>query len=245
MIRFSCPSCNKKLRVADQAAGKKVCCPRCGNGLVIPTQANHDKPVDQVMVACPKCGRSIPLKPDELSVTIECARCEARFVPDDQAPVTEGESAVIDTPEIHFPDDKPRHPIRRLAILGALIVGLAISGYLLVSALTWSPATCKGVAERLQRTGMDIRWDSCDGVFGYPAIAIAMRDVPDYEQKGFTFTDHGATFEYSVAAKVYVIQYPTEKEAAEKAGAKPGAFSWGRFMFSGDELLLKDIKSRL
>src|SRR4051812_16654510 len=39
MISFSCISCQKKLAVKDELAGKKVKCPGCGNAVVVPQAA--------------------------------------------------------------------------------------------------------------------------------------------------------------------------------------------------------------
>lgn len=58
MIRFSCPSCGKILKVPDHGAGRKVACPRCGQHLLVPPpvrsqnqtmlgQALPDTPTDE------------------------------------------------------------------------------------------------------------------------------------------------------------------------------------------------------
>src|SRR5262245_4997897 len=36
MIVCKCPSCDQKLRVVDQAAGKKILCPRCKTSVPVP-----------------------------------------------------------------------------------------------------------------------------------------------------------------------------------------------------------------
>ena len=36
MITFSCPSCDKSLKVKDELAGKRFRCPECGNPLAVP-----------------------------------------------------------------------------------------------------------------------------------------------------------------------------------------------------------------
>ena len=36
MISFSCPHCNKALRVKDELAGKRGKCPGCGQAFAIP-----------------------------------------------------------------------------------------------------------------------------------------------------------------------------------------------------------------
>ncbi|MGD9645287.1 MAG: biopolymer transporter ExbD [Pirellulales bacterium] len=35
-LRFACPHCQKRLKVAEQHAGRRVNCPRCGKRLVVP-----------------------------------------------------------------------------------------------------------------------------------------------------------------------------------------------------------------
>ncbi len=39
MLRFNCPHCPVRLKVATTAARKKVTCPRCGRDLIVPITA--------------------------------------------------------------------------------------------------------------------------------------------------------------------------------------------------------------
>ena len=45
MITISCSACQKKLSVKEDLAGKKVKCPQCGAGLVIPEAAEGEPTV--------------------------------------------------------------------------------------------------------------------------------------------------------------------------------------------------------
>lgn len=48
-IRFTCPDCDKRLKVDDRHAGRPVTCPRCGQSLLIP--ASEEPEEDDVEVA--------------------------------------------------------------------------------------------------------------------------------------------------------------------------------------------------
>jgi transcription elongation factor Elf1 len=94
MIRFACPHCQKRLKAPDQGAGRNIVCPRCGQRLSVPSPEPakssppgaapiEGEPVPgEVQMNCPGCGRTISLQRHELTLTIECAECNARFVPD-------------------------------------------------------------------------------------------------------------------------------------------------------------------
>jgi biopolymer transport protein ExbD len=43
-LRFACPHCQKRLKVADEHAGRHVNCPRCGKSLVVPDHENTRTP---------------------------------------------------------------------------------------------------------------------------------------------------------------------------------------------------------
>lgn len=43
-LRFACPHCQKRLKVADEHAGRHVNCPRCGKSLVVPEPENTRTP---------------------------------------------------------------------------------------------------------------------------------------------------------------------------------------------------------
>jgi hypothetical protein len=49
-------------------------------GLVLKPANAASPPVAKLLFPCPKCGRSIPLQQHELSLTIECSQCGARFL---------------------------------------------------------------------------------------------------------------------------------------------------------------------
>jgi hypothetical protein len=50
-------------------------------GEPVPAPVTSSPSAGTIIVTCPGCGRAIPLEPHELSLTIECARCNIRFVP--------------------------------------------------------------------------------------------------------------------------------------------------------------------
>src|SRR6516162_8415197 len=43
MIRFSCPKCDTSLKSADDKAGTKTTCPRCGERLLVPAASEPEK----------------------------------------------------------------------------------------------------------------------------------------------------------------------------------------------------------
>jgi DNA-directed RNA polymerase subunit RPC12/RpoP len=117
LIRFTCASCGKRLKAADDGAGQKISCPRCGQRLMVPQQMQNQSSVPQpatpplwpphashgsqavpqagqVLVHCPGCGRAIILQVHELTLNIECAGCFKQFVPS----------------EPHSPASVPRQP---------------------------------------------------------------------------------------------------------------------------------------
>ena len=44
MIRYSCPKCDTSLKSADDKAGTKTTCPRCGEKLEVPAASDDKKP---------------------------------------------------------------------------------------------------------------------------------------------------------------------------------------------------------
>jgi uncharacterized Zn finger protein (UPF0148 family) len=42
-ISFSCPACDRPLKVKDELAGRKVKCPKCGEGVVVPAEEEDEK----------------------------------------------------------------------------------------------------------------------------------------------------------------------------------------------------------
>jgi hypothetical protein len=42
-ISFSCPSCEHRLKVRDELAGRKVKCPSCGGGVAVPADAEDEE----------------------------------------------------------------------------------------------------------------------------------------------------------------------------------------------------------
>jgi uncharacterized Zn finger protein (UPF0148 family) len=59
MIRFTCPTCRKALKIADHCAGGKVACPRCGQRLQVPAApAPRVRVRDRTIL-----GESLPASP--------------------------------------------------------------------------------------------------------------------------------------------------------------------------------------
>ncbi|MBX9791816.1 MAG: biopolymer transporter ExbD [Pirellulales bacterium] len=52
MLRFACPHCQKRLKVAEEHSGRRVNCPRCGKSLVVPDSERTRTP--------------LPLRPSEM-----------------------------------------------------------------------------------------------------------------------------------------------------------------------------------
>ena len=50
MISFTCPACNKQLKIKDELAGKRVRCPGCATVLPVPTQVVASTPGRRVAV---------------------------------------------------------------------------------------------------------------------------------------------------------------------------------------------------
>jgi DNA-directed RNA polymerase subunit RPC12/RpoP len=88
MIRFVCPHCQKKIKVAPEGAGRTISCPRCRNRLVVPspTEDKPAPPTGQVLFHCPGCGRAILLQPDDLNQKLKCSVCGTHFVPAEPRP---------------------------------------------------------------------------------------------------------------------------------------------------------------
>jgi hypothetical protein len=89
-VRVLCPGCQAGIRVPAAMVGKRVSCPKCHHafeagpdGAMAPDSPSIPPPprAGTVTATCPGCGRAIPLQPHELSLTIECARCNTWFVP--------------------------------------------------------------------------------------------------------------------------------------------------------------------
>src|ERR1017187_9501304 len=61
MLAFPCPSCQKKLQVSDEHAGKKVKCPGCGKVSTVPVPAPPPPEVPPplaVMLSAPPAGEA-------------------------------------------------------------------------------------------------------------------------------------------------------------------------------------------
>src|SRR5262249_394308 len=110
MIRFACPHCQKKIKVALEGAGRGCSCPRCRRRLKVPAfgklepqpsstsfRAGLDLAPSvvaasggRVLFHCPSCGRAILLEQNDLSQRLKCAVCASEFIappPETEVPV--------------------------------------------------------------------------------------------------------------------------------------------------------------
>ncbi len=62
-IAFSCPSCEHRLKVKDELAGRKVKCPGCGGGVLVPAVENEEEVAAPARPARP--SRQTREAPDE------------------------------------------------------------------------------------------------------------------------------------------------------------------------------------
>jgi DNA-directed RNA polymerase subunit M/transcription elongation factor TFIIS len=87
MIEFSCPSCDKSIRVNDKHAGKRGKCPKCGNALVVPGQSAR------IVFSCESCGHRIKVADRYAGKKGKCPKCKHAVVVPQQSP-TKKEDAV-------------------------------------------------------------------------------------------------------------------------------------------------------
>jgi ribosomal protein L37AE/L43A len=254
VIRFSCPACKKVLKVTHDGAGRHTACPRCGQRLVVPSRVMpHGEPVigrivsdaepavtdptDQVNVQCPVCAATFLLPQSAMGFWATCPKCGGGF-----AASTEED----DAPEPARRWPRLRWPARSFLIGLVMVSVLAVAVYLVYSGRSsplrtvfGTPSTCKELVERLQASGLDIRW--CGKTFRYPAIYIVSKGSSADNSMNLLDFPNRPWFE----GEVVVIQFPSTQEAEEKAGTLHNAFSYDRFLIYGDADLVKEIKRRL
>src|SRR5690348_15449422 len=97
MIRFSCPSCGKRLKAPENGTGRKTSCPGCGQSLYVPPplqrtgrQAVPDGTPDGAQAGtekapvaiqnCPRCEAHLSAPPELLDHWFVCPRCGEGFV---------------------------------------------------------------------------------------------------------------------------------------------------------------------
>src|SRR5262245_4020309 len=78
MIVCRCPGCDQKLRVVDQAAGKKILCPRCKMAVPVPRPVAASAPET---AALPTCQPDPPAHPADVARTREVSAAAPRPVP--------------------------------------------------------------------------------------------------------------------------------------------------------------------
>src|SRR5579871_6572213 len=149
-VRVTCPGCQAGIRIPAAMLGKRVTCPRCREAFeAVPAEEPVADPEPKattsepspagpellVNATCPGCGRTIPLQPHELSLTVECARCNTRFTPKGPGmppPVRHapGESAETGRQSLGYasayPDYRPARtaPSMKIAVGGIACLGL-------------------------------------------------------------------------------------------------------------------------
>jgi phage FluMu protein Com len=138
MIALTCPHCGRTGQVPNQAAGKKVRCPRCKQlcflGGSSPAAARALAPVTQATpavstVACPGCRRSVPLFAEDLHLpSVQCSRCDTVIW--------------LGKPEDHLEVIPSREPVRSRRTtwitLATCLVIMALSLAVLALVLWWT-----------------------------------------------------------------------------------------------------------
>lgn len=112
MIKFACEHCGQKIRVADEAAGKKGRCPKCKQEVTVPELALQDlagelklKMVDSavsepalptITLVCPMCQNKLEFPQTDKGKIKECLHCtsfievtvpESKSMPDVDDPI--------------------------------------------------------------------------------------------------------------------------------------------------------------
>ncbi len=102
-IELSCPSCERRLRVADEHAGRKTRCPACRDIVVIPQLAVELESLDDSLAveddaalaavpgrrACPACGELI------MQTAVRCRFCRSPVDPDGHVVWRDGKILVM------------------------------------------------------------------------------------------------------------------------------------------------------
>src|SRR5688572_19109996 len=79
-LLFNCPKCDKKLKIQDELAGKRVKCPGCGQVVSVPPMGHvvAEAPVPNEAgsdAPCVGCGKTFVLQPRWPSRGGRCSRC--------------------------------------------------------------------------------------------------------------------------------------------------------------------------
>ena len=88
---FACGSCQKRIKVPDSYAGKRVRCPGCSSAQRVPDVVNAAaldafasldaegevaaRAIREILIGCGPCGKSIRIKEHELGRTTACPAC--------------------------------------------------------------------------------------------------------------------------------------------------------------------------
>lgn len=81
MLRFVCPRCQKRLKAAEDQAGRKCTCGGCGQVIVIPGPAAAGGNGSAADFTCQDCGRRFGVPDDHVGTgaPIVCPRCGQHF----------------------------------------------------------------------------------------------------------------------------------------------------------------------
>jgi len=111
-VAVTCPSCQTKLRVRDELAGKEVKCPRCSLPVTVPAEDPVELPVEAVQAEtpgpkrqsagptrpCPECGQRIATS------ARKCRHCGALVEEEeDLGPAELVSSPYVPCPKCHAP----------------------------------------------------------------------------------------------------------------------------------------------
>jgi hypothetical protein len=130
-VRFSCPNCRKKLKVADGGQGRHARCSRCGLRLLVPEQGGGSYPMALPVLPVPPAAAAAaesletaaPSASGRSDLTPVFGREETKRLPGESctepALIPQEDSAVV------FSDDGDAapNPTVRLGLLAAVLVG--------------------------------------------------------------------------------------------------------------------------
>jgi DNA-directed RNA polymerase subunit RPC12/RpoP len=163
MIRFSCPTCQKPIKAPDDAQGRKVPCPQCGQRLLIPPseQSRHKTvlgklspdPVGPMPLGAPTVqwqpNAAPPVPPvRQVPEPLEPFGEELEIMHDDPPYAADGWAGHSTTPEPKLASNAVEYadPLRRPkwllpAFIGGIILLLACSGIAMLGVGFLSPSS--------------------------------------------------------------------------------------------------------
>lgn len=118
MIEFSCPSCDKSIRVDDKHAGKRGKCPKCGEVLVVPDRSSL------IEFLCGGCGHWIRVAERYAGKEGKCPKCGKAVVVPEQETAEAAEAS--DTDETPYEEETSAGSSRRLVTILAGVVCVVV-----------------------------------------------------------------------------------------------------------------------